>query len=79
LKDLGIDGRIILKWIIKKWDGACLCQDRDRRRAPVNEDNIKMGIYEVGWGIDWIYLAQDWDRWWTLVNAVMIKRVKCLD
>jgi hypothetical protein len=21
--------------------------------------------------IDWILLAQDWDRWWALVNAVM--------
>jgi len=22
-------------------------------------------------GKDWIHLAQDWDRWWALVNAVM--------
>jgi hypothetical protein len=26
------------------------------------EDNIKMDLREVGWGIDWIDLAQDRDR-----------------
>ena len=26
-------------------------------------------------GMDWIDLAQDRDRWWTLVNAVMNLRV----
>ena len=27
---------------------------------------------KVGWGgMDWIDLAQDRDRWWELVNAVM--------
>ena len=43
MEDPGADGRIILKWILEKWDG----------------------------GIDWIHLAQDRDRWWTVVNAVM--------
>jgi hypothetical protein len=28
------------------------------------EDNIKMGVQEVGFGsMDWIDQAQDWDRW----------------
>jgi hypothetical protein len=34
-----------------------------------------MYFQEVGWGIDWIGLAQDTDRWWAVVNAVMNLRV----
>jgi len=39
-------------------------------------DNIRMGLREVGCGyMDWIGLAQERDRWRTLVSAVMNLRV----
>ena len=45
-----------------------------RRRKCV--DNIRMDHQEVGCGyMDWIGLAQDRDRWRTLVSAVMNLRV----
>jgi hypothetical protein len=39
---------------------------RPRRRW---EDNIKMYIQTVGWGMDWIDLAQNRDRCRAVVNA----------
>jgi hypothetical protein len=39
------------------------------------EDNIKLNLQQVGWGMDWIDLALDRDRWWAPVNAVMNLRV----
>ena len=46
---------------------------RPRRRWV---DNIRMDLPEVGCGyMDWIGLAQDRDRWWTLVSAVMNLRI----
>ena len=39
-------------------------------------NNIKMDLLEVGCGyVDWIGLAQDRDRWRTLVSEVMNLRV----
>jgi hypothetical protein len=34
-----------------------------------------MDNQEVGWGMDWIELAQDMGRWRALVNAVMNLKV----
>jgi hypothetical protein len=50
---------------------------RPEGRRPIRwEDNIKMDLQEVRWeGVDWIYMAQDRDRWRALVHAVMNLRV----
>jgi len=46
---------------------------RPRRRWV---DNVRMDLQEVGCGnMDWIGLAQDRDRWRTLVSAIMNLRV----
>jgi hypothetical protein len=47
LEVLGVDEKMILKWIFKK----------------------------LVRGTDWIDLAQDRNKWWALVNAVMNHRV----
>ena len=44
-----------------------------------------MKLQEFEWvGTDWFDLAQDWDRWWDFVNAVMnlvynkVRGISCL-
>ena len=48
LENQGVDGRIILRWIFRKW-----------------------------YGVDWIELAEDRDRWPALVDTVTNLRVPC--
>ena len=55
---------------------------KPERRRPLGRprcrwvDNIRMDLQEVGCGyMDWIGLAQDRDRWRTLVSVAMNLRV----
>jgi hypothetical protein len=59
--------RGIYKILVGKSEGK-RSLGRPRRKW---QDNIKMELQEVGCGgMDWIELAEDRDRWRTLVNAV---------
>jgi len=52
-------------------------REKDHRGRPRRRwVDIRMDLQEVGCGyVDWIGLAQDRDRWRTLVSAVMNLRV----
>ena len=66
------EGRGVHKALVGKPEGK-RPMGRPRRRW---EDNIKMGLQEVGRGCgDWMESAQDRDRWWALVSTVMNLRV----
>ena len=62
------EGRGVHKVLVGKPEGKRQ-SGRPRRRW---EDNIKMGLEEVGRGCrDWMEMAQDRDRWRALVSTVM--------
>jgi len=66
------EGRGVYKVLLGKPEGKRPL-GRPRRRW---EDNINMDLQELGCGgMDWIELAQDKDRCWALVIAVMNLRV----
>jgi len=64
--------RGVYRVLVEKQEGKRQLE-RPRRRWVVN---IRMDLQEVGCEyMDWIGLAQDRDRWRTLVSAVMNLRV----
>ena len=64
--------RVVYRVLVGKPEGRRPLE-RPRRRWV---DNIRMDLQEVGRGyMDWIGLAQDRDRWRTVVSAVMNLRV----
>ena len=66
------EGRVVYRVLVGKPEGRKPL-GRPRHRW---EDNIRMDLPEVGCGgVDWMELAQDRDRWRTLVSAVMNLRV----
>jgi hypothetical protein len=66
------EGRAVHRFLVGKPEGKRPL-GRPRRRW---EDNIKMDLREVGGSCgDWMVLAQDRDRWRSLVNTVMNLRV----
>jgi hypothetical protein len=65
------EGRNVYRVLVGKSEGRRPL-GRPRRRW---DDGIKMDLREIGWGVEWIHLAQDRDRWRAVVNAVMNLRV----
>ena len=66
-----VEGRVVHRVLVGKPEGKRPLGRPSRRW----EDNIKMDLQEVGGGGDWMELAQDRDRWRSLVNTVMNLRV----
>jgi len=63
---------VVYRFLVGKPDGKRPL-GRPRRRWI---NNIRMDLQEVGCGyVDWIWLAQDRDSWWTFVSAVFDLRV----
>jgi hypothetical protein len=64
--------RKVYKVLVGKPEGRRPLGRPKRRR----QEWVRMDLREIGLGsVDWIRLAQDRDRWWAVVSAVMNLRV----
>jgi hypothetical protein len=65
-------GRVVYRVLVEKPEGKRPLGRSCRRW----KDSIKVDFQDVGWrGMDWIDMAQNWNRWLALVNALMKLRV----
>ena len=82
LESLGTDDVLGMWRVWVRRGGVYVLMGKPEGRRPLGRprrrwvDNIRMDLQEVGCGyMNWIGLAQDRDRWRTLVSAVMNLRV----
>ena len=61
------DMRVAYRVWVRRPEGKRLLGRPERRR----EYNVNMDQQEVGWGMDWIEVAQDRHKWRAAVNAVI--------
>jgi hypothetical protein len=60
------EGRNVYRFLVRKPEEKRPLE-RPRRRW---EDGIIMDLRETGWGVEWIRVAQNRDRWRAVVNEV---------
>jgi hypothetical protein len=66
------EGRGVYSGFVEKPEGKRPLGSQSHRW----DDNLKLDLQEVGcWGLDWVELAQDRDRWRALVITVMNLRI----
>jgi hypothetical protein len=73
--------RLLSSFNIRNWNLGiiCACMNSSRNSSPYLPDNIKMDPGQIASGGEgWISLIQDWEKWRSLVSAVMNSgSIKC--
>jgi hypothetical protein len=72
----GVDGRIILRWIFRKWDVSdSVGSDKDNRGVSCLNSGRGTSSLKRGWysweTMKWIHLALDRDKWQSVLKTVM--------
>jgi hypothetical protein len=61
----------------KFWPESLKRRDHSKEPHVGSKNNVNIYITEIGFGgLNWIYLAQDMDRWLALVKPVMKYRLQ---